>query len=88
MFVLGVDPGLSRCGYGLVRRDGRQLTAEAAGVIRTDPNDALAKRLADLQYDIRTLIEEQKPDEIALRMSSAQRTGRRSSGPVTRNKVN
>ena len=66
MFVLGIDPGLTRCGYGLVRKKGRQLTAEAAGVIRTDPNDALAKRLADLQYDIRTLIEEQKPDAIAV----------------------
>ena len=52
MFVLGVDPGLSRCGYGLVRSEGRQLQAEAAGVIRTDPNDPLAKRLADLQHDI------------------------------------
>ena len=66
MFVLGVDPGLSRCGYGLVRSEGRQLQAEAAGVIRTDPNDPLAKRLADLQHDIRVLIEEQKPDEIAV----------------------
>ena len=66
MFVLGVDPGLSRCGYGFVRKEGRQLTAEAAGVIRTDPNEELAKRLADLQYDIRTLIEEQKPDAIAV----------------------
>ena len=66
MFVLGIDPGLTRCGYGLVRKEGRQLNAEAAGVIRTDPNDELAKRLADLQYDIRTLIEEQKPDAIAV----------------------
>ena len=66
MYVMGVDPGMSRCGYGQVRKEGRQLTAEAAGVIRTDPNDALAKRLADLQYDIRTLIEEQKPDAIAV----------------------
>lgn len=66
MFVLGIDPGLTRCGYGLVRKERRQLTAEAAGVIRTDPNDELAKRLADLQYDIRTLIEEQKPDAIAV----------------------
>ena len=57
---------MSRCGYGLVRKEGRQLTAEAAGVIRTDPNEELAKRLADLQYDIRTLIEEQKPDAIAV----------------------
>ena len=82
MFVLGVDPGLSRCGYGLVRRDGRQLTAEAAGVIRTDPNDALAKRLDDLQYDIRTLIEEQKPDEIAVEESYSKSMQRLLCKPV------
>ena len=67
MFVLGVDPGLSRCGYGLVRKEGRQLTAEAAGVIRTDPNEELAKRLADLQYDIRTLIENKNQMRLLLR---------------------
>mgnify|MGYP000577858815 CR=1 FL=1 len=37
MFVLGIDPGLTRCGYGVVSRTGRRLRAEAAGVIRTSP---------------------------------------------------
>lgn len=66
MFVLGVDPGLSRCGYGLVRREGRHLKAESAGVIRTDKDAPLAERLADLQRDIRLLIDEHKPDEMAV----------------------
>ena len=55
MFVLGIDPGLSRCGYGLVRRDGRHLRAEAAGVIRTEATSPLADRLA-----------EHRPDEMAV----------------------
>ncbi|GIT00648.1 MAG: hypothetical protein CM1200mP26_23600 [Acidimicrobiales bacterium] len=38
MFVLGVDPGLTRCGYGVVSRTGRHLEAVAAGVVRTDPS--------------------------------------------------
>ncbi|WP_347222157.1 crossover junction endodeoxyribonuclease RuvC, partial [Mycolicibacterium poriferae] len=49
MFVLGIDPGLTRCGYGVVSRTGRRLRAEAAGVIRTSPETDLAYRLAALQ---------------------------------------
>ena len=39
MFVLGVDPGLSRCGYGLVRSEGRQLQAEACLLYTSDAAD-------------------------------------------------
>ena len=66
MFVLGIDPGLSRCGYGLVRRDGRHLRAEAAGGIRTEATSPLADRLAELQTEVRSLIAEHRPDEMAV----------------------
>ncbi len=66
MFVLGIDPGLSRCGYGLVRRSGRHHRAEAAGVIRTDPSTALPRRLAELQAEVRALIDEYRPDHVAV----------------------
>ena len=56
MFVLGIDPGLTRCGYGVVSRTGRRLRAEAAGVIRTSPETDLAYRLAELQEEVRALI--------------------------------
>jgi Holliday junction resolvasome RuvABC endonuclease subunit len=36
MFVLGIDPGLTRCGYGVVSRNGRRLRAEAAARIHTE----------------------------------------------------
>jgi len=32
--VLGIDPGLSRCGYGVVRREGNQARALGCGVLR------------------------------------------------------
>ena len=35
--VLGIDPGLSRCGYGVVARERGRMRALACGVIRTDP---------------------------------------------------
>lgn len=65
MFVLGIDPGLSRCGYGAVMA-GRQPRAVAAGVISTKPGDHRAVRLAELQTEIRALIAELRPDTVAL----------------------
>ena len=41
----GIDPGVSRCGYGVVRRDGAQFRAVAYGVIRTPPSEELPDRL-------------------------------------------
>ena len=52
MFVLGIDPGLTRCGYGVVERlSARRNRAVAAGVLRTDPADDIPVRLAELQAD-------------------------------------
>ncbi len=65
MFVLGIDPGLSRCGYGCVEH-GRRSTAVAAGVIRTDPSLDRPTRLAEVQREIRALISELRPDVVAV----------------------
>jgi len=85
MFVLGIDPGLTRCGYGVVSRTGRRLRAEAAGVIRTSPDTDLAYRLAELQEEVRALIREYRPDEVAIErvlfqvnVSTAMQTGQAS----------
>ncbi|HEY8523414.1 MAG TPA: crossover junction endodeoxyribonuclease RuvC [Acidimicrobiales bacterium] len=66
MFVLGIDPGLSRCGYGVVERSGRRPRAVAAGVMRTDPALAVPQRLAALQADVRALLAEHRPDVVAV----------------------
>ena len=66
MFVLGIDPGLSRCGYGVVERSGRRPRAVAAGVLRTDPALDVPHRLAILRDDVRALIAEHRPAVVAL----------------------
>jgi crossover junction endodeoxyribonuclease RuvC len=69
MFVLGIDPGLSRCGYGLVRRgEGRRPgpVAVTAGVIETDPDAPLPERLWIVQREIRALLEELRPGTVAV----------------------
>lgn len=70
MFVLGIDPGLSRCGYGVVEhvvgRRGAKQRAVAAGVIRTEPSDNVPDRLAELQSEVRSLIRDFSPSVVAL----------------------
>lgn len=67
MFVLGIDPGLSRCGYGAVRVDSSsRFVAEAAGVLRTDKDAPLPRRLSVLMADLRGLLDELQPDAVAV----------------------
>lgn len=69
MFVLGVDPGLSRCGYGLVEASsGRNARhrASAAGVIETNPAEPLSRRLFALQGELRALLAEYSPSVVVV----------------------
>ena len=67
MFVLGIDPGLSRCGYGaLEERSGGGATPVAVGVLTTPPKSPLPDRLAELQRELRALIAETRPDVVVV----------------------
>jgi crossover junction endodeoxyribonuclease RuvC len=65
--VLGIDPGVSRCGYGVVayRRAGA-LTASAMGVIRTPRSAPLPERLAVLAGELDRLVREVRPSALAV----------------------
>jgi crossover junction endodeoxyribonuclease RuvC len=65
MFVLGIDPGLSTTGYGVVRAGGRP-EAVSAGAIRTRPDATIAVRLRELFDDLSSLMEEYSPAEVAI----------------------
>jgi crossover junction endodeoxyribonuclease RuvC len=62
VFALGVDPGLSRCGYGAVRLTGGELVPVAYGHLTTPVDLSLAERLAALWADLEELIEDLRPD--------------------------
>ena len=67
MRVLGIDPGLTRCGYAVV--DGRGPGAAQAvtlGVIRTPASDELPYRLASLRHELVGLITEFEPDVVSV----------------------
>ena len=64
--VLGIDPGLSRCGYGIVARERSQARALGFGVIRTPPTDPLPERLLALDDERRLLIAQTRPSAVAV----------------------
>jgi crossover junction endodeoxyribonuclease RuvC len=64
--VLGIDPGVSRCGYGAVVRDGGRLRATAAGVIRTSPAEPLPDRLLALDRELSALVAQIAPSALAV----------------------
>lgn len=67
MRVLGVDPGLTRCGIGIVEKRGaRDLTLISCGVIRTDVEAPLEERLLSLHDALEKWIAEFNPDVIAV----------------------
>jgi crossover junction endodeoxyribonuclease RuvC len=66
MFVLGIDPGVSRCGYGCVESARGQTKAIAFGVLTTPPSQPLPERLAALDTDIRELLADLRPDVVSV----------------------
>jgi crossover junction endodeoxyribonuclease RuvC len=67
MRVLGVDPGLTRCGLGVVDGvPGRPPVLVAAGVARTAAGDDIAARLLALEAEISRWLAEHRPDAVAV----------------------
>lgn len=66
MFVLGIDPGVSRCGYGAVRSSGRHWRAVCAGVLESPAGVPLPARLAGLRQELADLLGELEPDVVVV----------------------
>ncbi len=67
MRVLGIDPGLTRCGYAVVDGPGSGAArAVTLGVIRTAASDELPYRLASLRSELVGLIDEFAPDVVSV----------------------
>ncbi|MEM8782742.1 MAG: crossover junction endodeoxyribonuclease RuvC [Planctomycetota bacterium] len=66
--VLGIDPGLRLTGYGLVDLRPGQLepTLVEGGVFRLDAKQSMEQRLVQLRNDLRDLIEEHRPQRVAV----------------------
>jgi crossover junction endodeoxyribonuclease RuvC len=65
--VLGIDPGLTRCGYAVLDGgSGTEATAVALGVIRTPAGDDVPSRLAALRRELAALIADYRPAVVAV----------------------
>jgi crossover junction endodeoxyribonuclease RuvC len=73
MRVLGVDPGLTRCGLGVVDgAPGRALTMVRTGVARTSPDAGIGDRLLAIEQQIEEWLVACRPDAVAVERVFAQ----------------
>lgn len=73
MRVLGIDPGLTRCGVGIVAgAPGRPLDLVDVGVVRTSPELPVEQRLLLVARGLDAWIDATAPDAIALERVFAQ----------------
>jgi crossover junction endodeoxyribonuclease RuvC len=66
VFVLGIDPGLTRCGYGLVSGEEGHERVLGAGIVTTEITDPIPRRLAVLRADLRGIIVQYRPDVVVV----------------------
>jgi crossover junction endodeoxyribonuclease RuvC len=64
--ILGLDPSLSRTGWGLIRAEGNRLAHVAHGAIETRAADPLPKRLGVLHRGLSAVLVAHSPDEAAV----------------------
>lgn len=73
MRLLGVDPGLTRCGVGLVEAGpGRSVAFRSVAVLRSAAGEPIAERLRTVGEGIARILDEERPAGIALERVFAQ----------------
>ena len=64
--IIGIDPGLRRCGWGVIESTGNRLGFVACGTITPAVDGTLANRLVELHHGISAVLEQYAPDEAAV----------------------
>lgn len=81
MRILGIDPGLTRCGVGIVDLDSnRRTTFVAVHVLRTPPTNDLPQRLLELEIQMRELFDTYQPQAVAIERVFSQHNVRSAMG--------
>ena len=66
MIILGIDPGLRKTGWGIIKKDGSRLSYLGSGLIKSKASAPLPRRLADLHEGIADVIKDWQPDTAAV----------------------
>lgn len=64
--IIGIDPGLRRCGWGIVESQGNRLTFIGAGTVLPPVDGSLAERLAFLFAELGLVLDRFMPEEAAV----------------------
>jgi crossover junction endodeoxyribonuclease RuvC len=66
MIVIGIDPGIARVGYGVIRKDKGVLSPIAYGCIQTDKDTPASQRLLEIYRDLDRIFTKYRPESVAL----------------------
>jgi len=66
MIILGIDPGTTTTGFGVIEHLDGKITFLDCGVIETKPKKPLPEKLSEIYRDIKRIISKTKPDKIAV----------------------
>ncbi len=66
MYILGIDPGLQKTGWGIIHSRGSALQFRACGLIKTDAAESLSMRLSLIHRELVKIIELYKPEAAAV----------------------
>lgn len=66
MIVLGIDPGIGRCGWGVIEIKSSKIKAHGYGCIETSPKTIVQDRLKQIHHEISKIIKTYKPDVLAI----------------------
>lgn len=65
MIILGIDPGLARMGYGVIKAENGRHTLLQYGILGTEPGESLPYRLRSVFLGVNQLMDTFQPDEVA-----------------------
>lgn len=66
MLVLGVDPGIGRCGWGIIESNGSAFKTLGFGCIETSPKLPTEKRLEEIYTQISKIIKKYNPQTLSI----------------------
>jgi len=66
VIILGIDPGLSNTGFGLIRYEKKKIELIDYGCVLTYKKDSFSLRIKQIYYKIKELIEKHNPHEVAI----------------------
>lgn len=66
MRILGIDPGIARCGWGIIENQKSKIKCQNFGCVETNAGVSIEKRLLQVHKEIIKLIDKYNPDVVAV----------------------